>query len=125
MSRGALAGERGSASVAVIGLLAALLAVSVAAVGVCGLLATKQHVSAAADAAALAAADAASGRVEGYPCDRAGRAAGLNGASLLSCQVDGLVVVVSAGATVAGVPITVWARAGPSRDQSKTASMNR
>ncbi|MGN6124997.1 MAG: Rv3654c family TadE-like protein [Humibacter sp.] len=112
-SHGATRAERGSASVAVIGLLAALLAVSVAAVGVCGLLAMKQHVSAAADAAALAAADAASGRVGGYPCDRAGRAAGLNGASLVSCHVDGLVAVVGAGATVAGVPITVWARAGP------------
>jgi len=109
----ALAEDGGSASVAVIGLLAALLAVSVAAVGVCGLLAMKQHVSAAADAAALAAADAASGRVEGYPCDRAGRAAGLNGATLVSCRVDGLVAVVSASTSVVGVPITVWARAGP------------
>ncbi|WP_243063404.1 Rv3654c family TadE-like protein [Humibacter sp. RRB41] len=105
--------ERGSATVAVVGLLAALLVVSLAAIGVCGLLAAKQHVAAAADTAALAAADAVSGRVSGYPCDRAGRAAALNGATLASCTIDGLDAVVSASWTVAGVPITVWARAGP------------
>jgi secretion/DNA translocation related TadE-like protein len=105
--------ERGSASLVVVGLLAALFLTTAAAVGACALLAAKQHVSAAADAAALAAADAASGRVPGAPCDRAARAAQLNDAVLGSCEVDGPFAVVTAEKDVAGVPITVRARAGP------------
>jgi secretion/DNA translocation related TadE-like protein len=105
--------ERGSATLVVVGLLAALLLTTAAAVGACALLAAKQHVSAAADAAALAAADAASGLVSGAPCDRAAQAAQLNAAHLGSCEVDGPVAVVSARNDVAGVPIAVWARAGP------------
>jgi secretion/DNA translocation related TadE-like protein len=97
----------------VVGLLAALFVTSAAAVGACGLLAAKQRVSAAADAAALAAADTASGLVSGVPCERAARAARLNGARLGSCRVDGLVVLVRAEDEVAGLPIAVWARAGP------------
>ncbi|MGA0568994.1 Rv3654c family TadE-like protein [Rathayibacter sp. KR2-224] len=112
-SRGPCFGQRGSASLVIVGLLAALLMAGAAAVGACALLASKQQVSAAADAAALAAADAASGLVPGAPCERAAQAARLNGARLGSCQVNGLVVLVSAEDSVAGVPIAVWARAGP------------
>ena len=112
----ARAGDQGSATVVIVALLGALLVVSVAAVGVCGLLAAKQHVEAAADAAALAAADSASGRVAGFPCERAARAASLNGATLASCRTDGAQAVVSARARISGVPITVWARAGPPPD---------
>jgi secretion/DNA translocation related TadE-like protein len=110
------AGERGSASVAVIGLLAALLITAIAAIGACALLGEKQRVSAAADAAALAAADAASGRVAGVPCERAGLAARLNGAELASCQIDGPFALVSARRQIGGVPIAVWARAGPPKE---------
>lgn len=105
--------EEGSAGIAVVGLLAALLITSAAAVGACALLAEKQHVSAAADAAALAAADTASGLVAGIPCERADQAARLNGASLASCGLDGSVALVCARTEFAGVPISVWARAGP------------
>ncbi|WP_246846382.1 Rv3654c family TadE-like protein [Humibacter ginsenosidimutans] len=98
---------------AVIGLLAALLITGVAAIGACALLGEKQRVSAAADAAALAAADSASGRVTGIPCDRAQRAALLNGVRLATCRIDGSVALVSAQSDVGGIPITVWARAGP------------
>ncbi|WP_022901480.1 Rv3654c family TadE-like protein [Humibacter albus] len=115
--------ERGSASVAVVGLLAALILTTAAALGACALLAAKQGVVAAADAAALAAADTVSGRVAGSPCGRAGEAARLNGASLGACELSGLNALVSARRVIAGVPIEVWARAGP--PQSKTASMNR
>ncbi len=108
--------ERGSASVIVIGLLAALLIASVAAVGACALLAAKQRVSAAADAAALAAADTASGLIAGSPCDRAAQAARLNGARLGRCRLAGAVALVSAEAALGGIPIAVWARAGPPDD---------
>lgn len=107
--------EAGSASLVVVGLLAALVITSAAAVGACALLAVKQQVSAAADAAALAAADVASGLLPGTPCELAEQAARLNHARLGSCQVDGLVVLVRAEGGIAGVPITVWARAGPPR----------
>ena len=113
---GRSAGDRaecGSATLVVVGLLAALLLASAAAVGACALLAAKQHVSTAADAAALAAADTASGRVAGAPCDRAAQAVRLNGARLGSCSIHGLVALVSAEDDVGGVPIAVWARAGP------------
>lgn len=109
-------GEEGSAAIAVVGLLAALLFTSAAAVGACALLAEKQHVSAAADAAALAAADAASGLVAGIPCERADQAARLNGASLAACRLDGSVVLVCARTEFGGMPISVWARAGPPDD---------
>jgi secretion/DNA translocation related TadE-like protein len=105
--------ERGSASIVAVGLLCVLVIAITAAVAVCALLAAKQRVSAAADAAALAAADAASGRVAGFPCDRAAHAARLNDAELLSCTVDGATATVGARLTVAGIPITVLARAGP------------
>lgn len=113
---GALPGardDRGSASVLAVALLAALLMATAAAIGACALLAEKQHVSAAADAAALAAADTASGLASGFPCGQAQRAATLNGARLAQCDIDGADAVVSATASIGGVPILVRARAGP------------
>ncbi|CAN5553331.1 hypothetical protein BH10ACT7_BH10ACT7_06440 [soil metagenome] len=76
-------------------------------------LATRQSVAAAADAAALAAADTASGRVPGYPCDNAERVALANGARLDSCELDGLVVTVLAVRSIVGIEVTVAATAGP------------
>lgn len=105
--------ERGSATILAVGLLAAVLMASTAAVGTCALLTTKQRVSGAADAAALAAANTASGLVSGAPCDRASEVARLNGARLGSCHVAGLEVIVSAQQILGGLPIAVWARAGP------------
>ncbi|MHA7987358.1 Rv3654c family TadE-like protein [Rathayibacter sp. CAU 1779] len=105
--------ERGSSTILTVGLLAALVLTSLGALGACALLAEKQHVEAAADAAALAAADAASGRVAGVPCERASRAAQLNSAAIDGCDVDGAIVEVTAVGSWGGVPITVRARAGP------------
>ncbi|NNC12975.1 flp pilus-assembly TadE/G-like family protein [Planctomonas sp. JC2975] len=105
--------ERGSATILTVGLLAALVLTTIGALGACSLLAEKRRVEAAADAAALAAADAASGRVAGIPCERAAYAAGLNSAAIDDCDVDGPNVEVIAVGTWGGVPITVRARAGP------------
>ena len=76
-------------------------------------LAVRQSVAGAADSAALAAADVVSGLRAGYPCDAARRVAEANGALLASCEVDGLVVSVSATRQFAGIAITSSATAGP------------
>lgn len=76
-------------------------------------LTTRQLTANAADAAALAAADTASGLTPGYPCDNAAKAARLNGAVLADCSVSGLDVRVAASRNVLGVMVTIEARAGP------------
>lgn len=76
-------------------------------------LAARQALAGAADAAALAAADTASGRIAGYPCDNAERVAAANGASLQGCDLDGLVATVTAGNTIVGIRVVSTATAGP------------
>lgn len=73
----------------------------------------KRAIAAAADAAALAGADVASGLVPGYPCDEAARLAAANGGTLASCDVDGAVVTVEVSGSVLGIPFSVRATAGP------------
>ncbi|GAB2519107.1 Rv3654c family TadE-like protein [Paramicrobacterium agarici] len=108
-----LANERGAASVLAIALVAAtLIAVGILA-PLCSVYAARQAVAGAADAAALAAADTASGLVAGVPCEAARRAADLNGAALDDCSVEGLVALVRVSTTVLGLPVAASARAGP------------
>ena len=73
----------------------------------------KRAIAGAADAAALAAADVASGLVPGVPCDAAATLATTNGGSLTSCEVDGAVVTVGVSGSVLGIPFTIHATAGP------------
>jgi secretion/DNA translocation related TadE-like protein len=72
-----------------------------------------QRLAGAADAAALAAADAASGAVIGVPCESAEAVARSAGAELSGCEVDGLTATVTLSAMFARVPATATARAGP------------
>ena len=97
-------------AVAIAGGLAALTALSLPLY--LGLV-TRQAVAAAADAAALAAADAASGRIPGYPCELASRVAAANGAAVGSCTVDGLVVTITASRSILGIAVSARATAGP------------
>jgi secretion/DNA translocation related TadE-like protein len=108
-----VAGEDGSGSVLAVALGASVLVLTGLALPLNQALTVRQTVANAADAAALAAADTASGLVSGYPCENAAEAARLNGAELGECVVEELVVKVSAVRRVLGVPVTVWARAGP------------
>ncbi|ALJ19486.1 hypothetical protein [Microbacterium sp. No. 7] len=71
------------------------------------------QVAGVADAAALAAADAASGAVPGVPCERAGQLAARGGATLVACEVDGLVAVVEVSAPFGVFAASARARAGP------------
>jgi len=108
-----MVGERGSGTILTVAVLAAVLALVGTVVAVSLALVAKQRVVGAADAAALAAADTASGFVAGYPCAAAKRAAQLNGAELGGCDVAGLIATVTAHTSYLGMEITVAARAGP------------
>ncbi|MER7796314.1 helicase [Microbacterium sp. NPDC096154] len=90
---------------------AAVLALGLTAAG--GAAVESQRIAAVADAAALAAADAASGAVAGEPCARATEVAGAQRASVTLCALDGLVATVTVGARYAGLPVSATARAGP------------
>jgi secretion/DNA translocation related TadE-like protein len=103
------------------------MAGSIAAIGVVGCAATLclglvltasaavfgQRLAGAADAAALAAADAASGAVIGVPCESADAVARSAGAELSTCEVDGLTATVTLSAKFTQLPATARARAGP------------
>lgn len=107
------AGERGSGSVLAVALVASVLMLAGLVLPLNAALTTRQLTANAADAAALAAADTASGLVPGYPCANAAEAARLNGAALGACMVNGLEVTVTATRKVLGVVLSVAARAGP------------
>ncbi|KAA9107567.1 helicase [Microbacterium rhizomatis] len=89
----------------------ATLAVGLVTAGAAAVFA--QRLAGAADAAALAAADAGSGAVPGVPCDRAAEIAAAGGAVVLRCELEGLVATVIVGAEFARLPATAAARAGP------------
>jgi secretion/DNA translocation related TadE-like protein len=105
--------QRGSGTVLSVAVLAGIIALVGMVIPVSLALAVKQRVVGAADAAALAAADTASGFASGYPCDVAAKAAQLNGAELSGCDVEGLVATVTARAGYLGLEVNVSARAGP------------
>lgn len=105
--------DEGSGSVLVVALAAAVLMLTGLALPLNQALTVRQVVANAADAAALAAADTASGLVAGYPCANAARAAELNGAALGECVLSGTDARVTAVRHVLGVPVTVAAWAGP------------
>jgi secretion/DNA translocation related TadE-like protein len=105
--------EAGAASVIALGIVGAIVAVSIAVVPVLGAFVASQEAANAADAAALAAADAVSGAVTGVPCELAGGVAARNGARLMSCEGDGPVVVVRVAIERFGFTVAAAARAGP------------
>ncbi|GAA1995073.1 helicase [Microbacterium pumilum] len=72
-----------------------------------------QRLAGAADAAALAGADAASGAVIAVPCEVADLLAASSGAALASCEVVGLEVTVTVSASFGPLAATASARAGP------------
>jgi len=72
-----------------------------------------QRLAGVADAAALAAADAASGAVVGEPCDRAVEVASASAAQVTACELDDLAATVTVSAPFGRLAATVSARAGP------------
>jgi secretion/DNA translocation related TadE-like protein len=105
--------ERGAGSLLAVGIVAALAVAITVLLPFVLAVPVKHRVKDAADAAALAAADAAVGLVPGVPCDLAAAVAEGNRASVLACRVDGLVATVTTGVTLLGIPITATSTAGP------------
>ena len=110
---GRVVDESGAASVVALGLVGAIVALAALLAPVLGVFVATQRVANAADAAALAAADATSGAVPGVPCDLAADVAARNGATLVGCEIDGPVASVSVRSTPFGYAIEARARAGP------------
>ncbi|GAA5207304.1 Rv3654c family TadE-like protein [Microbacterium kyungheense] len=98
---------------AAVGVIAAAVVLTggLAAVGSAAVIG--QRLASAADAGALAAADAASGAVTGVPCDLAGEVAAEFGARIDACDLDGLIATVTVEMRVGPVVARASARAGP------------
>ncbi|MDZ5144560.1 Rv3654c family TadE-like protein [Microbacterium testaceum] len=103
-----MAGAVSSVGVAAViaGLIAALAVVGGAALAA-------ERLAGTADAAALAAADAASGAVTGVPCDEAARIAEAGNASLRECDVEGLIATITVAGAYGGISFDARSRAGP------------
>ena len=102
-------------TLAAVGLIgfAAALSIGLAGVGAAAVLG--QRLAGVADAAALAAADAASGAVAGVPCELAETLAAAAAVELTACEVDGLTATVTVAAQLGTLPAAASARAGPPR----------
>lgn len=105
--------DRGAGAVLALAIVGATTVALLAVLALGAALVVRQRVIGAADAAALAAADGASGAVAGVPCGLAERVAEANRTVLGSCHLDGLVATVSVTATVGVIPFTARSTAGP------------
>jgi secretion/DNA translocation related TadE-like protein len=109
--------DRGAGSLLALGTVAALAVAVSGTLPLALLTPVKHRVKDAADAAALAAASVAVGLAPGAPCESAATVTDGNGARLVDCRVDGLVVTVTAGVAVLGIPFTATSTAGPSAER--------
>lgn len=106
--------EAGAASVLGVGVIGLLLGATCALAPLGGVLAVHQRVQGAADSAALAAADIASGRVAGgVACEVAAAVAREAGSEVDHCALDGAIAEVRLSAEVFGFTVHAAARAGP------------
>jgi len=109
-------GDRGSGSVAAIGLVGALVGLAALIAPVAGISAARHRAAAGADASALAAAAVAAGLGSGLgdePCTAAETVAARHGGALDACQIDGLVVTFRVVAATAFGAVSGTATAGP------------
>jgi secretion/DNA translocation related TadE-like protein len=105
--------EAGAGSVLGLSLILGIATLALGSLSVYSALPQRHALQAAADSASLAGANAASGRIQGYPCDLAAQAAALNGAELDSCELQGLEVTVQVSGAVLGITVSIASRAGP------------
>jgi secretion/DNA translocation related TadE-like protein len=106
-------GDHGAGSALVIGLVAVVTVAGLTMLGGGHALARGQLLTAAADAAALAAGDVMLGWAPGDPCVVAERVATAHRVRLSACAADGLSMVVRVEASILGLTISRSARAGP------------
>jgi secretion/DNA translocation related TadE-like protein len=109
--------ERGAGSILGIGIMAATILLFMAGALLAEILLNTSAVASAADATALAAADARVGIVGGFPCEIAAKVAIANRVQLASCSLDGLDATVRVTRLVLGFVVEARATAGPSRSQ--------
>jgi|GEM_PF-3926894 len=107
--------DRGAATVATIAGVAIIIMAMGSLVPLCIGVTVRHSVAAAADAAALAASDAAMGALPGEPCERAEKTAFINKAELTRCEVNTSTAsaTVTARRSFFGVELAVRARAEP------------
>lgn len=105
--------EEGSATVVAVGVVAGTLLVTAAVLAGCTGVVGHQRAVAAADAAALAAADVASGLLPGEPCGEAARVADAGSATLSACTIDDGVAIVEVEVEVGPMALSARSRAGP------------
>jgi secretion/DNA translocation related TadE-like protein len=110
-----LRSQDGAGSVLGVALVAATVSLVLAVAPLCLVLVARTSVSSAADASALAAADARVGLSTGFPCEVAGRLAHSNRVSLTSCNLDGFDATVTVSRSVLGFDVVATATAGPPR----------
>lgn len=112
-SRHRLSCDRGSSTVVLAGGLVTLAVLGVVLVGSHSALAVRSRAAGAADASALAAADALSGLVSGSPCDRAAATAAANGVGVSECRVTGAEVTIEVATAIGPFGVRARATAGP------------
>lgn len=105
--------DRGAGAVLALAIVGAVAVMMFAVLTLGAALVVRQRTIGAADAAALAAADAASGAVAGVPCTLAAHVAEANGAKLYGCSLDGLVATVTVGTRFGPIPVSARSSAGP------------
>ena len=113
MRASVLRADRGAGAVLALAIVGATTVVLLAVLALGAALVVRQRVIGAADAAALAAADGASGAIAGMPCALAARVAESNAATLQACAIDGLIATVTVGASVGAVSFSARSTAGP------------
>ncbi len=101
-----------------VGVLAVTTALASGLASVGAAAAWSQRLAGAADAAALAAADTASGAVTGDPCARASEVAAASEATVGTCELDGLIATVTVSARFGVLTSSASARAGPPPDRT-------
>lgn len=105
--------DRGAGAVLVVALIAVVSIAGLTLLVAAHALVRGQQLSAAADAAALAAADVLLGWAPGDPCAVARRLAEAHAVRLTGCSTEGLTVLVRVESGILGMIVERSARAGP------------
>ncbi|GEM_PF-720494 len=116
--RARLRSDSGAGGATVLMMCAVLILLTTGVLGAFRGFLAHQQANIAADAAALAASDAAMGYVRETPCAAAARAATGNGASVTSCELDGLIATVRVVVQASPFTLSAAARAGPDPNAS-------
>jgi secretion/DNA translocation related TadE-like protein len=106
-------GDSGSGSILGLTVIGAVTALVLLGVPMWVGLGIRESLATAADAAALAGADVATGLAPGSPCSVSAVVAAANRTSLAACDVDGLVVTVRVQTSFLGLQLATSATAGP------------